>query len=881
MKKYSKIITLILVSVFVILFSVSCNNYTKKYTITYKNGEETVSVCTEFEGATHHVLDPIDEVKDGDFCSGWAKDGRKYEQIVVKENIELEPFFEPMCYYTKSSDGSYYSLTSINDNFKNKLVSSFYDNLDENSAYRGITNHLIFDYYCGLEVREIADSVFRGIEIDNIKLPETIKKIGAHAFDGAKLKSIDLSGVESIGDSAFSGCEFDELVIPSSVIELGSGFSNSKIKNLIIEANIETIPSNCFRNCNIENITFSDTIEKIGDSAFENNILTNLVLPKNLKEIGDSAFENCNIENIVFNDKLEKIDDSAFADISANEIILPDSLKTIGSSIFKGGKVLKLVLGKGLEKADESLFYGMKYLIDVYNLSSISNLKFNSDVDVDVHNSLDEGVSFIDYNGYIFKNNVLVCYIGKEKYLKMPQIDEINNPLINNYKLGKGLFNDDDNIVKVTIPGFVEEIPSGVFYSCDSLQEVVLEEGITKMLSSFENCNSVKVELPETIEYVYYTYGRVGYNVNNFTDGLYLGNKNNPYLVLLQSGVKNPVVNNKTKVIASDAFKYTDSREIVISDSVTHISSYAFSSCRNLIKITLGKNVVFMGDEMNMLKLTEIYNLSNMDIKIGKDAIIHKSLDEESCILKYYDYTFKKYNDEYYLLDYQGHNMVLKLPMSFSCGDEKIDTYHIAPNAFRLTDIKMVEMPNGISSIGEYAFSGCDYLTTVSIPNSVTKIENHAFYDCESLNSINLSKGITEIETSVFADDISLNEIVIPEGVTSIGDNAFYNCSKLTSITIPSSVKTIGNRTFYSCDCLTNVNLSSGIETIGSEAFSHSGLKSIKIPEGVTSIGDGAFSECHSLVEVKIPSTVTDIAENAFSGCPQVKIIKYSGKSEE
>ena len=105
-----------------------------------------------------------------------------------------------------------------------------------------------------------------------------------------------------------------------------------------------------------------------------------------------------------------------------------------------------------------------------------------------------------------------------------------------------------------------------------------------------------------------------------------------------------------------------------------------------------------------------------------------------------------------------------------------------------------VTIPEGVTSIGEAAFSGSS-LTSITIPSSVTSIGNNAFINCTSLTSV-----------------------TIQSGVTSIGNNAFLNCTSLTSITIPSSVTSIGQMAFASCRSLTSVTVSRRT-AIGSYAF--------------------------------------------------------------
>ena len=90
--------------------------------------------------------------------------------------------------------------------------------------------------------------------------------------------------------------------------------------------------------------------------------------------------------------------------------------------------------------------------------------------------------------------------------------------------------------------------------------------------------------------------------------------------------------------------------------------------------------------------------------------------------------------------------------------------------------VQKVEIGEGVTSIGNYAFQNCCSLASVTIPEGVTSIGNYAFYYCDSLASV-----------------------TIPEGVTSIGNYAFYYCCSLASITIPESVTSIGSSAFQYC----------------------------------------------------------------------------------
>jgi len=215
------------------------------------------------------------------------------------------------------------------------------------------------------------------------------------------------------------------------------------------------------------------------------------------------------------------------------------------------------------------------------------------------------------------------------------------------------------------------------------------------------------------------------------------------------------------------------------------------------------------------------------------------------------------------------------------------------------TGLMSIEIPDSVTSINFCAFSGCTGFTSIDIPNSVTCIANNAFSSCTGLMSVNIPDSVTSIGGSAFAGCTGLNSIEIPDSVTSIGDSAFAGCTGLTSIDIPDSVTRIGSSAFsgtawydnqpdglvYSGKfaykmkgtCPAHVEIKDGTKGIADGAFSGcTGLTSIDIPDSVTSIGWRAFEDCIGLTSIDIPDSVTSIGGNAFSGCRGLASIKVS-----
>ena len=188
------------------------------------------------------------------------------------------------------------------------------------------------------------------------------------------------------------------------------------------------------------------------------------------------------------------------------------------------------------------------------------------------------------------------------------------------------------------------------------------------------------------------------------------------------------------------------------------------------------------------------------------------------------------------------------------------------------TNLLRVVLPANLTSIGKYAFAGCNGLTSITIPNSVTSIGSWAFYYCYYLTSITIPNSVTSIGDEVFSGCSSLNFVTLTapsveafcngQGNRLLSNAGCHDSRKIaingeiiTSITIPNSVTSIGNYAFYKCTSLT----------------------SITIPNSVTSIGNCAFYGCSRLTSITIPNSVTSIGSNAFAGCSSLTSITCLG----
>ena len=123
------------------------------------------------------------------------------------------------------------------------------------------------------------------------------------------------------------------------------------------------------------------------------------------------------------------------------------------------------------------------------------------------------------------------------------------------------------------------------------------------------------------------------------------------------------------------------------------------------------------------------------------------------------------------------------------------------------TDADVV-IPEGVTSIGDNSFSGCESLVSINIPKGVTSIGDGAFDDCKSLVNINIPEGVTSIGSYAFRDCESLVNINLPEGVTFIDSSVFKRCKSLVNINIPEGVTSIGRDAFEGCESLKKIFIS-------------------------------------------------------------------------
>ena len=389
-------------------------------------------------------------------------------------------------------------------------------------------------------------------------------------------------------------------------------------------------------------------------------------------------------------------------------------------------------------------------------------------------------------------------------------------------------FSGCSDLTSISIPNSVAFISGYAFNGCSGLTSIIVDSG-NSAYDSRNNCNAIIRTTSNT----------------------------------LVVGCKNTVIPNGVTSIDSYAFYGCSGlASIAIPSSVTSISEYAFSGCTSLASITIPNSVTSIGEyAFRNCKSLTVISIPISVTSIGSYAFNGCS-GLTSIIVDTENSTYDSRNNCNAIISTASNTLVV------GC--------------------KNTVIPNGVTSIGSYAFYDCSSLASITIPNSVTSIRGRAFSGCTSLTSITIPNSVKSIDNYAFYDCSSLSSITIPNSMGSIGDYAFSGCSSLTSIAIPENMTSIGSKAFSDCSSLNTVIINSN--TIASKSYDDvdnfaskfgNQVQEYVLRNGITKIGYSAFRDCSGITSITIPASVTRIGKNAFRGCKLHNILVMGGTPPE
>ncbi len=760
-----------------------------------------------------------------------------------------------------------------------------------NSMFEGLTNLKSFDFTKLTGLESIGTKAFMGTGLTEVDLSKCTKlktfvvptsgtdRTSSVFLDCADLVSVNMEGCDALtalGGKDFQNCtSLTTVKLPTKITFLGTyAFSGctdlesidmSKCTSLKFFSNSNktgqiTTAARTFEKCTSLTEVILPEVANIELGAYVFSGCTELsdIDLKNVVMIGTSCFENCAFDSITLSSKITKWGTSPWLGCPITQIDFGDATIAPPASMCKGFNSLTVVDMNDIKFTElpSSMFE---------DCTSLKEVRFDASKITKFGNSVfkNTAITTMDLSGY------------------------------KGTALGTSLFEGCAQLTSVTLPKTLTAIPSKLFYNCSSLANIDIVgmplantnaigtyafagTAITTMnLSSFtfngintytfQNCaNLTSVTLPNTLAFI------ANYAFQNCTS-LEEIDLTNTQLTAIGTSSATGKANLTTNSYVFDGC--TSLATIKLPATCTQLNGYTFSNCPNLTnfdtsKITLiGKNA-FENSKMVSINLSAITQV-NGAIQIGANAFNNFTADTvdlggndlfkiENVTSKDISYNVIKSADdttEYFFYEFNGN---------------------LNPDEDGVLDLTNSDAP--IAAIKKALTTGTSTVKKLILPAAITEIPDSAFVDFAlELDEIAIPEGVTSIGANAFSGCVNVKKFTLPDSLLTIGDNAFKGCG-FTEITITKNVTSIGANAFDGCATLATVTFTADANvveplTLGASVFANCVLlNSVTLIDRITEIPDNAFNDDAVLANVNIPDIVTSIGASAFNGTAIVSL---------
>lgn len=793
---------------------------------------------------------------------------------------------------------------------------------------------------------------------------------GEDETDG-KLSTLDLSDTKIVGggEPYFNYGGYETYFTEYNKIGKYAFCSCNNLKRLTLPKDITSIEQSAFFGCSgLTSITIPSSVTAIGKwSFYDCSSLTSIELPNSTTTIDEAAFQNCTcLASVTLTSNLTSIESYAFIGCSQLKDVrynvlddLATYIQTDHPEIYyincdikyyqNNQEITALKIPAGTTSIGKNVFQkynGIQSLTFSPALTSISDLQFSCDftnlksVYVGWQDPIAAGTFFGDANmsnctlyvpkgtkntyskADVWKNFGKIIEYNNQATITLEQpgtlsqkISDLDKNLLTHLKI-KGKINGTDikfirEMAGVSVTG---KKTDGELTNLDLSEAQIVSGGDCYYQDYFDN--------------KHYT------SDDEFGVGFFSKCK----------GLKAITLPGNLKSVGESAFQECSSLETInLPSGITTIGNYAFLECEKLKSVTLPSGLISIGDRAfnSCISLTSL-DLPSSLTTVGELALagcpqltsltLHSGLTNIKGNNLLGGYTFyNNLKDVRYIIDsdletylQSNHPIIndIRCGIKYYLNDQEITTLEIPSGITSIGDgvflssnnLTNLTLSSKITSAGKYAFNNCSNLkdiryyiyddlatyiqkghpafyvncgikyywnnqeiTTLEIPTSVTSIGNHAFYCCNGLTSIDFPSNLSSIGDWAFSNCSGLTSVDLPSSITKMGEYVFNNCENLSNVNLPSGITTISTGAFSYCSNLKYIELPAGITSIGDDAFVNcSNLQNINLPSGITTIGSGAFWDCSNLTNVILPSVLTSIGDIAFVNCSNLANVTLS-----